>query len=420
MAAIMATSASRTQVQPPSGRPKQPFTVRRIRFLTELPPGARVRREFKQPRHVFAVEEVVEPADLPAGKVWPEPVDQCCLVFVSNGSAKDGMENAAEWLAPPDQPEAAPTVVIELDGDSIQWRPGRALVQAHPERREDIQAALTEFSFYEGELRTLESAADAREAQAREDVARTYGVGSRDRKHWKRLRETMEYLAQLRLTYARLEPRLEKGSRTLAPEARRLMVRLLRKADVESRLEHISNRLETLEDLYEGAVDRIADYRLYRNGHWLEIIIIVLLLSEVFLMSGDMYIRYLDYKVDAKASETSATDEKTPDLSEEYRATLLKVEDGKVTFRMMPGKDGKAAELAAEQTLPVTDNVKVAKGKLDKETLEVEAGDPIHSGLKNLMFTNINDKGLRVVIVTDQTNKKVAEIYVLATSRGKQ
>lgn len=414
----MAASTSRTAVTPASARPKQTFTVRRIWFLAEVAPGAKVRREFKQPRRAFAVEEVLEPADLPADKTWPEPTDQCCFVFVSNGSAKDGMENAAEWLATPDQPEAAPSVMVEHDGDSIQWRPGRALIQAHPERREDIQAVLIEFSFYEGELRALEAAVEAREPQAREDVARTYGVGSRDRKHWKRLRETMEYLAQLRLTYARLEPRLEKGSRTLTPEARRLLVRLLRKADVESRLEHVSNRLETLEDLYEGAVDRIADYRLYRNGHWLEIIIIVLLVMEVCLMSGDMYIRYLDYKVDAKAVET-AVDEKTPDLSEEYRATLLKVEDGKITFRVMPGKDSKAGELAAEQTLAVADNVKIAKGKLDKETQEVEAGDPIHSGLKNVMFTNIGEKGLRVVLVTDAANKKIAEVYVIGSTRGR-
>jgi uncharacterized Rmd1/YagE family protein len=56
------------------------------------------------------------------------------------------------------------------------------------------------------------------------------------------------------------------------------------RADIEARLEALNDRLETIEDLYEGAIDRITDYRNYRKGSFLEIAIIVLLGLEVALL----------------------------------------------------------------------------------------------------------------------------------------
>jgi hypothetical protein len=335
------------------------------------------------------------------------------MVLVPPSSTGDGLPNAEAWLAPPDQPEAVPPVVIERDDERILWRPGRALVQCKADRREDLVAALTDFAFYEGELRALEEALEAREAQAQADVAFAHRIRQRDRRHWKRFKEMIEYFSQLRLTFARLEPRLARASRTLSPAARPVMARLLKKAGVAARLEAFSDRLEALEDLYEGANDRVADFRWYRDGHLLEIGIVVLLLIEALLMSGDMYIRYLDYRVDVKAAET--TEQNPGDLSEEFRAVLTKVADGKVTFtRTTAGKDPRKGD---EQTLPIADDVKVVKGKLDKDTNEVEAGEPIAGGLKNEMFTRMADRGLKASLVTDAENKKIAEIYVLPAGR---
>jgi hypothetical protein len=409
----MATAATRPLNPAATPRPNQTLSVRRIRFVAEAPADSKVRREFKQPRRTLAVEELAGVTELPPAKVWPEPTDHCWMVLVPPSSTGDGLPNAEAWLAPPDQPEAVPPVVIERDDERILWRPGRALVQCKADRREDLVAALTDFAFYEGELRALEEALEAREAQAQADVAFAHRIRQRDRRHWKRFKEMIEYFSQLRLTFARLEPRLARGSRTLSPAARPVMSRLLKKADVAVRLEAFSDRLEALEDLYEGANDRVADFRWYRDGHLLEIGIVVLLLIEALLMSGDMYIRYLDYRVDAKAAET--TEQNPGDLSEEFRAVLTKVADGKVTFtRTTAGKDSRKGD---EQTLPIADDVKVVKGKLDKDTNEVEAGEPIAGGLKNEMFTRMADRGIKASLVTDAENKKIAEIYVLPAGR---
>src|SRR5262249_32051713 len=107
------------------------------------------------------------------------------------------------------------------------------------------------------------------------------------------------------------------------------------------------------------------------------------------------------------AAAAEAPEARPVDLSEEFRATLTKVADGKVTFVKS------AANRGDEQTLPVADNVQVFRGRLGRDTKEVEAGDPIDRGLRNEMFARIPDRGIRVSMLTDTENKKVAEIYVL-------
>jgi hypothetical protein len=93
-------------------------------------------------------------------------------------------------------------------------------------------------------------------------------------------------------------------------------------------------------------------------------------------------------------------------LADEFGAIISKVDNGKITFTEFKGK----GEKGAEKTLPVADKVKVVKGKFNKETKKMEAGDPIEGGLKNEMFTKIGEKGLFSTIVTDADNKKIVEI----------
>ena len=291
----MTARVSQSSGKVPSNGPGASIVVKRIRFVDSAPPGARVRREFKHPRPRVAVEEVVGLGDLPAARAWPEPTDQFYVVFVPAGAAGEWQRKGDGWLAPPDQAEAAANVAVARDGYTVQWRPGRALVQGRVESPEALLSALTDFAFYEGELRDLERALEAHEAGAPADVARAHRIRFRDRKHWARLGETIEDLARMRLRYARLEPRLAKARRGMPAEARRLTAHLLARADVDARLEAFSDRLEACEDLYEGANDRVADYRWYIGGHALEIAIIGLLVLEVVLMGAELYLRCIDY-----------------------------------------------------------------------------------------------------------------------------
>jgi hypothetical protein len=101
-------------------------------------------------------------------------------------------------------------------------------------------------------------------------------------------------------------------------------------------------------------------------------------------------------------------------LADEIRAIITKVEGNKVTFSEIKNK-----EKGEPKTLPVADKVKVVKGKFDKETKKIEAGDTIDEGLKNKMFTEIGEKGVGALIVTDSGNKHITEIRVLKGKKQK-
>jgi hypothetical protein len=103
-------------------------------------------------------------------------------------------------------------------------------------------------------------------------------------------------------------------------------------------------------------------------------------------------------------------------FGDEIRAIILKVDGDKVTFAENKGKGQKGPE----QTLPATENVKVIKGKFNRETKTFEAGEPVADGLKNTMFSNIGEKGVRATIITDDS-KKITEVRLIAKGgKGKQ
>jgi hypothetical protein len=99
-------------------------------------------------------------------------------------------------------------------------------------------------------------------------------------------------------------------------------------------------------------------------------------------------------------------------LAEEIRGVITKVDGGKVTFAKITGfdKDTKTVKKDDPQTLPVADNVKVSKGKFNKDTKKLEAGDALEGGLKNEVFTNIGEKGVGATVVTN--DGKITEIIV--------
>jgi len=103
-------------------------------------------------------------------------------------------------------------------------------------------------------------------------------------------------------------------------------------------------------------------------------------------------------------------------LAGEIRAIITKVEGDKVTFAENKGK----GERGPEKTLPVSPTVKVVKGKFNKETKKVEAGDAIEGGLKHKMFSTISEKGINATIVTDADDKHITEIRVVAGKKKQQ
>lgn len=99
-------------------------------------------------------------------------------------------------------------------------------------------------------------------------------------------------------------------------------------------------------------------------------------------------------------------------MAEDIRAIILKVDGKKITYAENKGKGEKGPEMTVE----ATDTVKVNKGKFNKDTKKLEAGDPVDGGLKADMFTKIGEKGMPATITIE--DKKCTAIIVFG-GKGK-
>ena len=263
----------------------QVVRVSHIRFARDARASESIFRRFTQPRSMVAVGQPAE-LGLLADRPWPDAAGDLYVILLSTPVSSEVRSTIDRWLAAPDQPDMPPLLVVQMDEGTIRWRPGRAVVEGAVVEGEvdgckDLMAALVDFAFLEGELRRLEQDLLPYEASASDDIAFAYQIRQADRIQWRRLGQTQQSISGLRLVFARLEPSLRSVSRSLAPDAQEALTRLIAASDVPSRLEAFDGRLEACQDLYEGAVDRIADFRCYRHGELLEITIVVLLILEL-------------------------------------------------------------------------------------------------------------------------------------------
>ena len=265
--------------------PSAAVRVSHIRFAREAQPNESIRRRFTQPRSIVAVAQPAE-LSLLADRPWPDAAGDLHVILLSTPVSSEVRSTIDRWLAAPDQLDMPPLLVVQMDGGTIRWRPGRAVVESpvvegQVDGCKNLMAALVDFAFFEGELRRLEQDLLPYEASASDDIAFAYQIRQADRIQWRRLGQTQQSISGLRLVFARLEPSLRSVSRSLAPDTQEALTRLIAASDVPSRLEAFDGRLEACQNLYEGAVDRIADFRWYRHGELLEIAIVVLLVLEL-------------------------------------------------------------------------------------------------------------------------------------------
>src|SRR5262245_4562794 len=101
-------------------------------------------------------------------------------------------------------------------------------------------------------------------------------------------------------------------------------------------------------------------------------------------------------------------------LAEEFSANISKVDGNKITFQ----KTEKGKKVGEAMTLTAADNVKVAKGKKDKDTKKLEVGDAIEGGLKAKMFTEIGEKGISARITEE--GGKITQILITGKKQKNQ
>ena len=345
----------------------------RISFVAEVSPGVKILREYSHPRKIFAIEALA-------------------------GDDHSGFEVVFGEATHQD----SGAISVKQDNISITWQRTQVHVLCPVESRLEVLAALADFGFYEGELHRLESDVEAQESQAEKDVGFAHRIHHANKQHWQRFGETIERFTRDRLIYARLCSQLGLPSPTLSTKSRQIVSKLLRESNIEDRLELYSDRLEAMEDLYEGANDRVADYRWYRGGHLLEWTIVIILIFEAIAMSVELGMHIYELNRDSTAEVV--------DLSEEFEANIIQVENDRVTF---------VKKSLEPKTLGVAKNLRVQEGRMDRKSGEVTPGSTLEKGLGNEAFQNIPTDGIKAMLQTDSKNEKIAQIQVLRAGSKK-
>jgi len=97
-------------------------------------------------------------------------------------------------------------------------------------------------------------------------------------------------------------------------------------------------------------------------------------------------------------------------MSGEHAGRITKIDGDKVTFV----KKGKKGDKGEEMTLTLAKDVKISKGKFDKEAKKLVAGDAIEGGKTALsdLVTKGGEKGAGAMIKTDDADKMITEIII--------
>ncbi len=224
-------------------------------------------RQFQHPENECAYE-ISEPAD---------------AVAFDGLTLSIGVDDAA-----PKKTDAQHISVMQ-SGVSIQWGQGAATIAATPEKAEQFIPALLDFDHLQREKKRFESVLNRFESQAVADVKLTYFIDKNSRNDRSHLVTVMEELARQRLRMARSLPLAEMAQPDLSEAGRRLYRQLCNKVEISEWLAIASDRMEALEDLYEGAIDRNNDLQAWKKSNVMELTIIFVLVAETILVLAQLF-----------------------------------------------------------------------------------------------------------------------------------
>jgi len=167
----------------------------------------------------------------------------------------------------------------------VAWQPGLAVLSVRAEHEDDVVAAITYFSFYEGELRKLEQRVDELWPKAERDVALTHQVKKHDLARTDSINELTRVVQLARMRFSRIAWLLENPDPDLLSNAGcQIVSELVGRGNIENRLEAVEDRLEIFSDLYELANDRLSEFSFFWREYTLEVWILAMLVLEVVLL----------------------------------------------------------------------------------------------------------------------------------------
>ncbi len=257
----------------------QKISVQHVAFVKEVSPTQKVIVELQNPVNRKAIFQTAE------GGTQSSPNDfQLMTIAVPDTDNPEWIATAKDWIGE----TSSPIVLLTLQGTQIFWTAGRVAVIAKPERVETIQKAITETTWYESELRAVETELQQGWDTLGADAPLAFEFAEKAIRQRPQLMKRFQQVVALRAKLARMTPHI------LAPViypptlASQIGERLRERTRMPDRIEFAENQLEVYERVYETCSQRSSDYMLSRSSNTLEWFIIILLFIQIMLTVVDL------------------------------------------------------------------------------------------------------------------------------------
>lgn len=200
------------------------------------------------------------------------------VIHLPPGTPEPQVQSAHRWLSGSD---SAPVVRAQSAEGALFFRPGRAIIAGSAEQLDEALAAITDFAFYEGQLRKLEAevARDWPEVEA--DLPHVSKLDDGSKKLWPALYRKLAHQHWLGMAATRIDHRVALITEDRPPQLAKLLARLRVRARLPTRLEQLHSHLEVRDGIYDQIGYRLSDHRQLRASLVIEVVIVVLLLMEV-------------------------------------------------------------------------------------------------------------------------------------------
>jgi hypothetical protein len=283
-----------TILKPPTAvdRPVPQAQAWRISFLNEAAPDAHPPLAvINEPSNVVAVADPIELNDAIA--VSASPQDGSLLVIwvpSTTGNAVDLDSRLHAWVRRDLAPNQAP-VHATIKTVRVACSDTRSVIYAASEHLSDTMDAVARFTLAARHTSALEARMAATWPQIKAHTPLTHAVTRKQLRLQPQVNALTEQATEMKAAHLRLQTALEQLDPTLSGTSKRMYAELVVAAALHERVEMLEDPIQFALDHYELANWRLTEIGAARRGHFLEVLIVVILLGDFGLRFFDAWLK---------------------------------------------------------------------------------------------------------------------------------
>ena len=255
-----------------------------VAFVSEREAGQTLVTEFPPAFRMFAVVEKGAATSATRSAFSVEVL----TVPAANHQCVELQDKAHLWVDAASSDRGAPTQMVTLQGAQIFWNSARIAILAPADRLSAARRAVVEAFWYDLELGAVERMLGEIWPQLERDTPLAFTFDEKALPRRQELRKRYVQVMDLRSRHGRLSPHVHCPHLHPPTLASQIAERFRERARMDHRHEILGQQLEVFERVYETCGQRASEFVQSRNGHMLEWIIIVLLLTQILLWGFEL------------------------------------------------------------------------------------------------------------------------------------